>query len=466
MKTRFCPSPTGHLHLGNMRTALFNALFSKKMNATFLLRIEDTDKARSSNEFTESLIQDLHWLSLSWDEGPEVEGQLGPYFQSQRQAIYDHYYQQLEEKELVYPCFCSEETLVITRKLQLSRSQPPRYPGTCCALSKEKILELRSQKIPESLRFKIPKGEWIEFTDLVKGPQKFKSDDIGDFIIRRHDGTPPFMFCNAIDDACMQVTHALRGEDHLTNTPKQLLILRALGLVPPQYGHVSLILGRDGSPLSKRNGSRSIKELREEGFLPIAIINYLSRLGHYYENPHFMELEKLTEFFSLKALSVSPARFDLDHLLHWQREAIAHASLDVLGAWCHKKIENLVPKKQITDFIMAIKGNILFPQEAEQWAYIIFDDQLILNEEEKQILQAAGKLFFQEALTLLPSHKENFKSLSEALSQKTKKKGKELFLPLRILLTGKKHGPDMMSLCHLLGESRMRKRIEAACELC
>lgn len=462
MKSRFCPSPTGHLHLGNMRTALFNALLAQQKKGVFLLRIEDTDKVRSEDEYTESLKQDLHWLNLSWGEGPDVGGAAGPYWQSQRQAIYDRYYQQLQDKGLVYPCFCSEQELMVTRKLQLSAGQPPRYSGKCAGLSAEKIAQLRAQGLPESLRFHIEKGQSIEFVDLVKGPQKFNSDDIGDFIIRRHDGTSPFMFCNGIDDATMGVTHALRGEDHLTNTPKQLLILNALGLTPPHYGHVSLILGRDGSPLSKRNGSRSIKELREEGYLPIAVLNYLSRLGHYYENPAFMDWSQLVEKFSLSALSVSPARFDPEHLLHWQREAIQRASIDEIKAWCGNKIKAYVPSEKLDAFFSVIKGNILFPEEAVVWAHAIFDDHLVMGDQEKQILHEAGQSFFEAAHDAVLTHEEDFKSLSQALSQKTDKKGKMLFLPLRIALTGQMHGPDMPALCRLLGVEKMKKRFEDA----
>ena len=464
MKSRFCPSPTGHLHLGNMRTALFNALLAQQMQGIFLLRIEDTDRARSEAIFTDSLTQDLHWLGLMWGEGPGVDKGHGPYWQSQRQPIYDKYYHQLEEKGLVYPCFCSEQALMVTRKLQLSAGQPPRYSGQCRTLSASEIAALRAQKTPESLRFHIQKGQSIEFVDLVKGPQKFNSDDIGDFIIRRHDGTSPFMFCNAIDDATMGVTHALRGEDHLTNTPKQLLILQALGLKAPQYGHVSLILGRDGSPLSKRNGSRSIKGLREEGYLPMAVLNYLSRLGHYYENPAFMSWSALVEHFSLSALSVSPARFDPDHLLHWQREAMQRATLEELLAWCGESIRAYVPENKLSTFMMGIKGNVLFPEEVKHWAQVIFGKTLVLNEAEKQIIQSAGKDFFKAAATYVTTYKTDFKSLSQTLGQQTNRKGKDLFLPLRIALTGQMHGPDMLAVCQLLGEEKMQERFEEAAQ--
>ncbi len=224
-KTRFCPSPTGLIHLGNARTALFNALLAMQYQGTFLLRIEDTDVQRSKKEYYHTLTEDLLWLGLEWQEGPEKDQGKGPYFQSERQQIYHHYYQELAQKNSAYPCFCTEEELALMRKVQRASGKPPRYAGTCFGLSQETITQKLALGLKPTLRFHVPNDCCIEFEDLVRGVQKFSGRDIGDFIIRRADGTSPFMFCNAIDDALMGVTHALRGEDHLTNTPRQLLIL-------------------------------------------------------------------------------------------------------------------------------------------------------------------------------------------------------------------------------------------------
>lgn len=264
VKTRFCPSPTGLMHMGNVRTALFNALLAKSANGCFLLRIEDTDRERSDARYTKALMEDLLWLGLGWQEGPDHHQGNGPYHQSERQSIYDDYYQRLETAGVAYPCFCSEEELALQRKIQRSSGRPPRYPGTCRELTDAQREEKFAQGLKPTLRFAVPENEMIAFDDLVRGHQKFDSNDLGDFIIRRADGTPPFLFCNAVDDALMGVTHALRGEDHLTNTPRQLMVLDALGLTGPTYGHIALIVGPDGSPLSKRHGSRSIEELRGE----------------------------------------------------------------------------------------------------------------------------------------------------------------------------------------------------------
>ena len=277
------------------------------------------------------------------------------YFQTERQAIYEQYYQKLEKEGRIYPCFCTEEQLAITRKVQMASGQPPRYSGTCRRLSEQDVAEKKQLGLPFTLRFEVPKGKTVEFEDLIKGVQRFETDHIGDFIIRRGDTTASFMFCNAIDDAVMGVTDALRGDDHLTNTPRQILILQALGLPVPRYGHFPTILGPDSRPLSKRNGSRSIKELREEGYQPLAIVNYLARLGHYDPTPALLSLEALSKDFDLGNISLSPAHYDAAQLNHWQKEAIRALPWEEVGAkrickrilnlWCQRKKENFLWKR-------------------------------------------------------------------------------------------------------------------------
>src|SRR6185437_7016385 len=235
--TRFAPSPTGELHLGNARTALFNLLLARRSGGRFILRIEDTDAERSREAHTAALMQDLRWLGIEWDAGPDREDLRGPYRQSQRGSIYTHYFEVLEREGSAYPCFCSPLELEISRKAQLASGRPPRYAGTCRELSPEQRAKKRQLGGAPTTRFRVPAGRRIEFLDFVHGPQSFFSDDIGDFVVRRTDGSAAFFFSNAVDDARMGVTQVLRGEDHLTNTPRQLLILEALGLPAPSYGH-------------------------------------------------------------------------------------------------------------------------------------------------------------------------------------------------------------------------------------
>ncbi|MGB6976458.1 MAG: glutamate--tRNA ligase [Gammaproteobacteria bacterium] len=464
-KTRFCPSPTGLMHLGNLRTALFSALLAKKLNGIFLLRIEDTDRLRSQPKFTQTIFEDLRWLGLEWQEGPEHDKGHGPYWQSQRQAIYDHYYQIVLEKGLAYPCFCSEQQLALTRKAQLSAGKPPRYAGTCRNLTTEQIVAKRSQGLAEVLRFRVPTDQYTVFNDLVRGEQRFANNDIGDFIIRRANGTPPFMYSNAIDDALMEVTHTLRGEDHLTNTPRQIMLLQALHLTAPAYGHIPLIVGADGSPLSKRHGSRSVQELREQGYLPEAIHNYMARLGHYYENDAFMDLSQLAAQFSIAALGKSPARFDSNQLLYWQKEAVLHSPTHRLENWLNDTARQLIPSSAITLFLEIIKPNITFPQEVNAWAEWLFAKSLHYDHDQQDILRTAGETFFATALEALEQPAANFSSVSQMLKEKLGVKGKALFQPLRVALTGQLHGPEMDKLFELLGKDRVRNRLQNCLEL-
>ncbi|HWW20602.1 MAG TPA: glutamate--tRNA ligase, partial [Steroidobacteraceae bacterium] len=291
--TRFAPSPSGELHLGNARTALFNFLMACKHGGRMVLRIEDTDTARTQEAYVTALCTDLAWLGMKWEEGPDRPGPHGPYRQSQRGAIYQQHFELLERERLAYPCYCSPLELDLSRRSQLAAGRPPRYAGTCRDLSPQQRQARIDKGIKPTLRFRVPGGKRIEFDDLVHGPQSFLSDDIDDFIIRREDGTAAFFFSNALDDALMRVTHVLRGQDHLSNTPRQRLLLEALSRTAPLYGHVSLLLGADGTPLSKRHGATSIRELREAGFSSVALCNHLFRLGHSTPNNALLSLEQM-----------------------------------------------------------------------------------------------------------------------------------------------------------------------------
>lgn len=462
MKTRFCPSPTGHMHIGNARTALFNFLFAKGQEGTFLLRIEDTDQARSDAALADELMQDLKWLDIFWQEGPVVGGSHTPYWQSQRQEIYDLYYEKLVERNVVYPCFCSDEELALQRKIQISRGQPPRYAGTCFGLSTDEIQARLSAGHKPTLRFHVPNDVEIIFEDLVKGRQVFSGQHIGDFIIRRADGSASFMFCNAIDDALMGVTTALRGDDHLTNTPRQILILQALNLPIPQYGHISMILGNDGAPLSKRNGSMSIGDLRRQGFLPEAVVNYLARLGHYYEQNCWLSGSELAQFFETKYLGKAPARFDETQLLHWQKEAVLRLQSEHFWAWVGEDVKALVPEESKQAFYEAIQPNIVFPVEASLWANILFGE-MQFSEEVLTSLRAVGKSYFEKAVELWPA--VDFKSYTKELGAALNLKGKALFEPLRLALTGQGHGPEFAHLKTLLTDAEIAKRLQNSLRL-
>lgn len=457
MKTRFAPSPTGYIHLGNARTALFSFLLAKSQAGHFLLRIEDSDATRSLQSLSEQVQVDLLWLGLPWEEGPGKEGKQGPYFQSERQSIYAHYYQALEKTGRAYPCFCSEQELSMMRKRQLSQGKPPRYTGACRHLTADQIAAKEAQGKKPTLRFQVPAAQTIRFNDLVKGEQAFASDDIGDFVIQRSDGSAAFFFCNAIDDALMEVTHVLRGEDHLTNTPRQIMLLQALDLAEPTYGHMSLIVGEDGAPLSKRHGSFSIKALRELGYFPEALQNYLARLGHTYVDPDFMDMQALSENFSLERLGKSPARYDQIQLHHWQKQAVLRCNDEQLLDWMGEEVKNRVPAAFMPEFMTLMRANSVFPDEALQWAKTLFAD-LVLTEQANDFLKNVPSVFWESALTLLDQPLE-FKGLVKGLQDTLKIKGKSLFAPLRMALTGRLDGPEMEKLYMLIGIEKIRQRI-------
>lgn len=462
-KTRFAPSPTGYLHLGNVRTALFNALLSRCWKGQFLLRIEDTDQERSRPEYVAALLEDLRWLGLDWQEGPGVGGPQEPYVQSERTNIYEKYYQRLETSEQAYPCFCTPAELALSRKAQLASGRPPRYPGTCAQLSETERQARRDRGLQPTLRFRVPAGRIVEFTDRVRGPQRFASDDIGDFVIRRADNTPQFFFANAVDDALMGITHVLRGDDHLANTPRQLLLLEALDLPAPEYGHLALIVGSDSGPLSKREGDLSLRELRASGYLPEALLNYLARLGHSYERDVWMKPAELAERFTLERLGRAPACFDATQLLYWQSETVRHTDPEPLWTWLKPTLHQWVPLACREAFIATVRPNVRFPADASFWAERLFSAELTASPESQAAIFQAGPEFFSQALAAYDAQGVAYQPLIEDLRQRTGLKGKALFMPLRAALTGETHGPELARILALLPPEQVRRRLRACC---
>jgi len=460
IKTRFCPSPTGLMHLGNVRTALFNALLAKNVGGCFLLRVEDTDRERSDARYDALLQQDLLWLGLDWQEGPGHDQNNGPYHQSKRQPIYNDYYQRLEAATAAYPCFCSEDELALSRKIQRASGKPPRYAGTCRDLTEEERQAKIKAGMKPTLRFRMPEDVVIEFDDLVRGHQSFESKDIGDFIIRRADGTSPFLFCNVLDDALMGVTHALRGEDHITNTPRQLMVLNTLGLTGPTYGHIALIVGNDGSPLSKRHGSRSIAELRNEGYLPLAIVNYIARLGHYYGHDNLLSLAELAEQFRVTSLAKSPAKFNIDQLRYWQKEAVPKLDTAGFWMWVGEELQPRVPKDCQDTFVETIKPNVSFPKEVARWIDVLFGKGLELGEAQRATIRDAGPDYFSKASDFIKEHGVEYTALVQHLKEQLHVKGKALFMPLRVALTGEAKGPELEKIMMLMDAKEVQRRLE------
>ena len=468
--TRFAPSPSGELHLGNVRTALFNWLHAHRHGGRFLLRIEDTDAERSRPEFAAQLLDDLRWLGLEWDAGPGREDAAAPYEQSRRSALYAAALERLEQAGQVYPCFCSTLELEVSRRAQLASGKPPRYAGTCRNLDAAQRAARLAEGREPTLRFKVPETGKVEFTDLVHGAQTFACADLGDFVVRRADGSAAFFFSNALDDALMGVTVVLRGEDHLSNTPRQKLINAALGQPSPTYGHLSLITGDDGAPLSKRNGARSLRELREAGYLPEAIFNHLFRLGHSSPLLGLHDLATLAQHFDTTHLGRAPARFDFAQLEVCQKDAVHALTPERAVAWMQAHLPSGLSPDTARAFVAAIQPNVILPRDVAEWAAIIFGDAPPAtfadeSSESRRLIREAGREFFLAAAAAVRTSGTDWKALTTAVRTATNRKGPELFKPLRHALTGVGHGPELAPLLPLIGAARLQARFEHAATL-
>jgi nondiscriminating glutamyl-tRNA synthetase len=457
--TRFAPSPSGNLHIGNARTALFSLLLARRAGGRFILRIEDTDATRSTEEFLRNLQDDLIWLGLDWDAGPGREDGRGPYRQSQRVALYAQHFAVLEQQERVYDCFCTALELEVSRKSQIAAGKPPRYAGTCAHLTPAQRAAKRAAGLAPALRFRVPCGERIEFVDFVRGPQSFLSDDIGDFIVRRADGSAAFFFSNAVDDAAMGVTHVLRGEDHLTNSPRQILVLRALALPVPVFGHVSLLVGADGAKLSKRHGATTVREYRAQGFTAAAIVNQLFRLGHSTPENGLLDLDAMARAFDPAHLGRAPAHFDAAQLRVWQKESVRHMSEAQLQAWLAPQLPPALSAARLTAFLEAVRPNVVLPEDVRDWRDIVVGGLPGIAAAEQAVIDEAGKAFFAAAAQAAAAHPGDFKALAGATSSVTGRKGKALYQPLRIALTGLTHGPELAPLLRAMPQGLAQARL-------
>ncbi len=449
--TRFAPSPTGSLHVGNARTALFNLLAARSSGGRMVLRVEDTDAGRSEERHLDRLLADLRWLGIEWDEGAGVGGPHGPYRQSERGALHAGAIARLRAAGLAYPCFCTPEELSLSRRAQVAGGRPPRYAGTCAALSAEEVTGRVAAGRAYAMRFRVPAGRVIEFEDLVHGAQRFASDDFGDFVVSRADGSAAFFLGNAVDDAAMGVTLVLRGDDHLANTPRQILLLEALGLPVPRYGHLPLVLGSSGAPLSKRDGSAGLHDLREQGYLPGAVRNYLLRLGHTCGTDAWLEAEAMPSHFDLGRVSRSAAHFDEAQLKHWQREAITNAGVAELVEWLGPRLDAIADPARRAEFVSVVRGNLLFPGDAEPLVAVATGAPLQLEPAAEAAIAEAGGEFFARALGEWMANSGDFKAWTRTVGAATGRKGAALYLPLRSALTGMTHGPELAPLADLMG---------------
>lgn len=447
--TRFAPSPTGELHLGNARTALFNALLARREGGSFLLRIEDTDAARSRAEHTRALIEDLSWLGLTW------AGE--PLHQSARTATYDAQLVKLGAAGLTYPCFCSQRELELARAAQLAAGRPPRYSGKCRSLSSADANARLAAGEKATLRFRVPEQGEVVFDDLVHGLKRFAHAEIGDFVLRRADGSAAFFFSNAVDDALSGVTHLFRGDDHLSNTPRQLLILQALGLPAPRYGHLALLTGADGAPLSKRNGALSLRQLREQGYLPQAVANHLFRLGHSTARNELLCFAEMAAAFDVKHLQRAPAHFDPAQLLGWQKEAVHRQAPAEVRAWLGTRLPASLDAAAAEAFIAAVLPNLVFPEDVAPWLAVAFGAEPEPDAEGQAAIAGADRALFQAAAQAAAGN--DFAAIVAAAKAATGLKGPALFKPLRAALTGRLAGPELGPLLKAMPAGSAQRRL-------
>jgi len=463
--TRFAPSPTGALHPGNARTALFSYLLAKARGGRFLLRIEDTDRERSGEDHVATQLGELEWLGIRWDAGPGREDDRGPYRQSERGAVYAGLFARLEHAGHAYPCFCTPTELEVARRTQLASGQPPRYAGTCRGLDAAARAARANEGRQAALRFAVPAPETLRFDDLVRGPQAIESATLGDFLVRRADGGAVFFFCNAVDDALMGVTDVLRGDDHLANTPRQLLLLRALGLAAPRYGHLPLLLEASGAPQSKRRGSVTLSQLRERGYLAAALANYLLRLGHHGAPDGWLGPAELPRHFDAGKLGRAPAHFDPAQLDHWQRESVLR--LDAAGAarWLEPELPADWNAERRGAVAALLKGNVLLPGDARDWLAVLGGALPPLAPDARQVIAEAGPAFFSAALAGYAETGGDLAALAERLKRSTGRKGKALFMPLRFALTGRHDGPELAGLLAAIPQPLVKERLAGAARL-
>jgi nondiscriminating glutamyl-tRNA synthetase len=470
-RVRFAPSPTGELHVGNARTALFNWMFARHLGGDFILRIEDTDESRSALSYQINLYEDLKWLGLDWDEGPQKNGSYGPYKQSERLEVYKSHLQKLVDADLVYPCYCTEEELEDERQALILSKRMPRYMGKCRNLTEGERKQRENEGRRPSFRFKV-KSQVIEFEDLIRSAMKFEGEAIGDFIIMRSNGMPAYNFAVVIDDHLMAITHVIRGEDHLSNTALQMMLYKAFGFEPPTFAHHSLIFGKDRAKLSKRHGSVSVGEFRRQGILPEALLNYLGLLGSSFtEGREILSREEMIKDFSLERTSKSGAIFD-EEKLHWLN------AIYIRNCKTKDLVERLKPfleqagyktdaldAKWLNEVIELVKTELITLSEIGSHISIFFDEKYTITEEARKILdnEKARKViivFIEYLKTAQDNLPELYPAAIKHAKEKTGAKGKELFMPIRAALTGKITGPELDKVFAILGKDAALNRLK------
>ncbi len=464
VRVRIAPSPTGYLHVGNLRTALFNFLFARNQAGKFILRIEDTDLDRSTKESERNLIEVMKWCGLEWDEGPDIGGEYSPYRQSQRLDYYRNYAQKLLKEGKAYECYLANEEIEEYHKKAMDEGKPPFYYDREIQKKSDELKDERIKNgVKPAIRFITKQNKEIVVNDLIKGKVVFKPNTVGDFFLIRNNGMPTYNYAVVIDDALMRITHVIRGDDHLSNTLRQILLYEAFGFEQPEFAHVSMILGSDRQKLSKRTGKTAVEQYRDEGYLPEALINYLLLLGWSHpEGKEIMTLKEMIETFSLGRVSSNPAIFDVDKLKwinsHYIRELpiddITNRALPFFEKAGYK-IDNIEWFKKVVD---AVKDSVVVLSQFPDRARFFFKRDNLhieLTENQKKAFSEFANIVIEEENL----DEQNIVLLSKKVMKKYSMKGREFYHNLRLILTGSESGVELSKLMPIIGAKEIQRRI-------
>jgi nondiscriminating glutamyl-tRNA synthetase len=490
IRVRFAPSPTGELHVGNARTALFNWIFARHSGGVFVVRIEDTDQTRTTKDFEANLLDELKWLGIDWDEGPGVGGAYGPYHQTERLAIYRDCLERLIAEGKVYPCYCTEAELEAERASLVARRMMPRYLGKCRQLAEAEQRRLCAEGRLPVWRFRVEGGP-IVFEDLIRGAMTFQGEAIGDFIIVRSNGIPAYNFAVVVDDNAMEISHVIRGEDHLSNTASQILLYWALGFAPPVFAHHALILGKDHAKLSKRHGATAVGAYRRRGILSEVLLNYLALMGSSFEGGReIASAKEIVEGFSLERTGKGGAVFDEEKLLwlngiyirRYEPKVLTDLLIPFIRAAGYD--ERSFRRDRLEGIVAAVRDSLPTLADIEGVLELFSDDRYRMEEEAEALLQGddakkvlaalrghlgAGAVSEEDRVLGIPAAgigaSEPFAVLIRRIGEETGLRGKKLYLPIRAAVTGRLHGPELDRIFALLGPAALRKRVEKALAL-
>ncbi len=469
VRTRYAPSPTGFMHIGNLRTAIFEYLLAKKYNGDFILRIEDTDQEREVEGAIDFIYNTLDLCGFKIDEGPNNEGNFGPYIQSKRKDIYKEYALKLVEMGKAYYCFCSEEELTKMREKADARKKPFLYDGRCSRLSKEKIEENLKNNVPYVIRQKMPKEGVTIVEDLIYGKVKIDNSILDDQILLKSDEFPTYNFANVIDDHLMEITHVIRGKEYLDQTAKYNLLYEAFGWEKPTYIHVAMVLGEDGNKLSKRNGDASFMDLYNEGYLPEAIVNYLSLLGWSPEtNQEVFSMEELISNFNEERISKSSSQYDVKKLKWFNHQYINKMDDEKYLSWIKKYFSNECDKSEewLNHLLLIYKSHLNYGKEINELTSSFFNKEFVIDAEAKEFMESdevipkVVEVFKEEIKSTSNWSVETLQEVINNVKEKAGVKGKMLFMPIRIAASGIMHGPELADTLYLIGKEEILNRLK------